>query len=62
VYVLTGGGPAGATSVVVLELYNQAFQRYRFGYASAEAMVLFLFILAVTIVQYFYSRRTEVAY
>lgn len=62
VYVLTGGGPAHATSVVVLELYNQAFQRYRFGYASAEAMVLFLFILAVTIVQYVYSRRTEVAY
>ncbi len=62
VYVLTGGGPAGATSVVVLELYNQAFQRYRFGYASAEAMVLFLFILAVTVVQYIYSRRTEVAY
>jgi multiple sugar transport system permease protein len=62
VYVLTGGGPAHATSVVVLELYNQAFQRYRFGYASAEAMVLFLFILAVTIAQYVYSRRTEVAY
>ncbi len=62
IYVLTGGGPAHATSVVVLELYNQAFQRYRFGYASAEAMVLFLFILAVTIVQYVYSRRTEVAY
>jgi multiple sugar transport system permease protein len=62
VYVLTGGGPAGATTVVVLELYNQAFQRYRFGYASAEAMVLFLFILGITVVQYVYSRRTEVAY
>lgn len=62
VLVLTGGGPAFSTNVVVLELYNQAFQRYRFGYASAEAMVLFLFILGVTVLQYFYSRRYEVAY
>lgn len=62
VYVLTGGGPARATNVVVLELYNQAFQRYQFGYASAEAMVLFLFILGVTALQYFYSRRFEVTY
>ncbi len=62
VLVLTGGGPAFSTNVVVLEIYTQAFQRYRFGYASAEAMVLFLFILGVTVVQYFYSRRFEVTY
>lgn len=62
VYVLTGGGPANSTNVVVLELYNQAFQRYRFGYAAAEAMVLFLFILAVTAVQHRVSRRHEVVY
>ncbi len=62
VYVLTGGGPANATNVVVLELYKQAFQRYRFGYAAAEAMVLFLFILAITIVQYRVGKRYEVAY
>jgi len=62
VFVLTGGGPAGSTNVVVLDLYRQAFQRYNFGYAAAEAMVLFLFIMAVTILQYYYSKRYEVAY
>ncbi len=62
VYVLTGGGPAGATNVVVLELYRQAFERYRFGYAAAEATVLFLLILGVTVLQWLYSRRFEVAY
>jgi multiple sugar transport system permease protein len=62
VFVLTGGGPADATNVVVLELYRQAFQRYRFGYASAEAMVLFLIILSVTAIQYYYARRFEVTY
>jgi ABC-type sugar transport system permease subunit len=62
VYVLTGGGPAGATNVVVLDLYRQAFERYRFGYAAAEATVLFAFILGVTALQYVHSRRYEVAY
>jgi ABC-type sugar transport system permease subunit len=62
VFVLTGGGPANSTNVVVLELYHQAFQRYRFGYAAAEATVLFIIILSVTVIQHLYSRRFEVAY
>lgn len=62
VFVLTGGGPANATNVVVLELYRQAFQRYRFGYASAQALVLFAFLLVITVVQYRVSRRHEVTY
>ncbi|HLW61698.1 MAG TPA: sugar ABC transporter permease [bacterium] len=62
VFVLTSGGPANSTNVVVLELYHQAFRRYRFGYASAEATVLFVIILVVTVFQYIYSRRYEVAY
>lgn len=62
VFVLTGGGPAYATTVVVLELYEQAFLKYRFGYASSMAMVLFVFILAMTIVQYAISKKKEVTY
>lgn len=62
VFVLTGGGPAGATNVVVLDLYRQAFERYNFGYAAAEATVLFVLILGVTLLQYLYSKRFEVAY
>jgi len=62
VFVLTGGGPANSTNVVVLDLYRQAFERYNFGYASAEAMVLFIFILGVTMLQWVYSKRFEVTY
>ena len=62
VFVLTGGGPANSTNVVVLDLYRQAFQRYDFGYASAEAMVLFLCILGITVLQYVYSKKYEVVY
>jgi multiple sugar transport system permease protein len=62
VFVLTGGGPAGATNVVVLELYRQAFERYNMGYAAAEATVLFALILGITALQWLYGRRYEVAY
>ena len=61
-FVLTSGGPAGSTNVVVLDLYRQAFERYNFGYASAEATVLFVLILGVTALQYIYSKRFEVTY
>ena len=60
--MLTSGGPAGSTNVVVLDLYRQAFERYNFGYAAAEATLLFLLILGVTVLQYLYSRRHEVSY
>ena len=62
VFVLTGGGPAGSTNVVVLDLYRQAFERYNFGYAAAEATVLFGLILGITVLQYAYSKRFEVVY
>ena len=60
VFVLTSGGPAGSTNVIVLDLYRQAFERYNFGYASAEATVLFVLTLGVTVLQYVYSKRFEV--
>lgn len=62
VFVLTGGGPAHASTVIVLEIYQQAFLKYRFGYAAAMAMVLFVCILGITIVQYALSERKEVVY
>jgi multiple sugar transport system permease protein len=62
VFVLTGGGPAHASTVMVLEIYQQAFLKYRFGYAAAMATVLFICILGITIVQYALSERQEVVY
>jgi multiple sugar transport system permease protein len=51
VYVMTGGGPAQATTVISLDLYLQAFQALRLGYASAVAYVVFLVVLVATLVQ-----------
>jgi multiple sugar transport system permease protein len=50
-FLMTGGGPAGATSSVVLLIYQSAFQNFRLGYSAAISYLLFLGILAVTIVQ-----------
>ncbi|MGC4154445.1 MAG: sugar ABC transporter permease [Propionicimonas sp.] len=50
-YVITRGGPAGATQTVVLYLYRTAFQRLDFGYGSAIAYALVLVVLVLALVQ-----------
>jgi multiple sugar transport system permease protein/sn-glycerol 3-phosphate transport system permease protein len=52
VYVMTAGGPGNATEVANLNIYNTAFAGFRIGEASAMSVVLFLLILAITIVQF----------
>lgn len=59
IYVMTKGGPGRATSVLVLKIYEDAFVNYKFGYASAEAMVLFLLILIVTLIQFYHNKKVE---
>jgi multiple sugar transport system permease protein len=57
VYLSTKGGPLNATTVLVYYLYEQAFQNFNFGYASAIAYFLFLIILVVTAIQFRVGRR-----
>jgi multiple sugar transport system permease protein len=57
VYLSTQGGPLNATTVLVYYLYEQAFQNFTFGYASAIAYVLFLIIAVVTFIQFRVGRR-----
>lgn len=57
IYVMTQGGPGNATNAVVYEIYQEAFQFFHMGYASALAVILFLGILIVTLLQFFYFRR-----
>ena len=57
VLVMTGGGPANATRVLALYMYQTAFQDLRMGRATAMVFVLFLVILAITLVQLRLFRR-----
>ncbi len=51
VKLMTKGGPGRATMVIVYEIYREAFQYYKIGYASAQTLVLFVIIMLVTLVQ-----------
>jgi multiple sugar transport system permease protein len=50
--VLTQGGPGTSTTVLVYYLYQQAFQFRHFGYGATLSVLLFLIVLALTVVQW----------
>jgi multiple sugar transport system permease protein len=57
IYVITHGGPLASTTVVVYYLFQQAFAFFDAGYATAIAYVVFLGILALTVVQLLLGRK-----
>lgn len=60
IHVMTRGGPVDTTRVLVYGVYLDAFQNFQFGYASAQAVILFLLVLLLTIVQFrFVERRVH---
>jgi len=57
IYVSTRGGPLMATTVVVIYLWQQAFQYFAAGYGAAIAYVLFAAILLLTVLELWIGRR-----
>jgi len=51
VYLMTNGGPNGATEVALEYMYDRAFSAYHLGYASAIAVMLFAVIFVFSLVQ-----------
>lgn len=58
VYVMTNGGPAGSSSSVIFQVYQSAIVRNLLGYASAISVLLFIAVLAVTLLQRLLLRET----
>jgi len=56
IFVLTGGqeggGPAGSTTTLVFDIYLNAFNHWQMGYSCAEATILLIIILVITVIQY----------
>lgn len=50
IYMMTGGGPARSTESLVVSVYYEAFQFYKFGYASALGVIVLLICVAITLV------------
>ncbi|MDI6792122.1 MAG: extracellular solute-binding protein [bacterium] len=57
VLILTDGGPGYATSVLVHRIYTTAFRDFDFGLASAMALILFVVIMSISIVQFKVFRK-----
>ncbi len=58
-YIMTQGGPLDSTLSIVLYMYQEGFRWWNMGYSSAIAFVLFVIILAGTLVQMWVQKRRE---
>lgn len=56
-YIITQGGPLKATYFLPIYIYDEAFLRFDMGYASAIAWVLFVIIMALTLIAFWSSRH-----
>ncbi|AMM87087.1 sugar ABC transporter permease [Martelella sp. AD-3] len=59
VYTTTGGGPAGATEVIMTSIFKTGFERFDYGYASAVSFLLFVFTVTLTIVHVTVKNRID---
>ncbi len=57
VYALTRGGPGNATATLGFAIYNSGFTTYKMGYAASISWVLFVIIMALTLVQLRLQRK-----
>lgn len=57
VYALTGGGPDGRTDLIAHRIYAEAFGSAAVGRAAVMALILFVLLLGITLVQHIYFRR-----
>jgi len=57
---LTAGGPAKATEMLAMNIYNTAFQFNLLGVAQAKAVIFFLVVAAISLTQVYFSKKGEV--
>lgn len=61
VFIMTRGGPSGATRVSIQHIFETGFRDYQLGYASAMSTFLFLVMAAISAVQFFLLRDRDTA-
>jgi multiple sugar transport system permease protein len=57
IYIMTRGGPAKATTTLAYEIYENGFQFYKMGYASAMSVVLLVIVATITFINFAYGRE-----
>ncbi|KFN10411.1 binding--dependent transport system inner membrane component family protein [Paenibacillus macerans] len=58
IQIMTRGGPNNATNVLVYQIYQEAFQFFNIGVASASSTILLLLVGTLTVIQLRLSRKT----
>ena len=57
---LTGGGPANATEMVSMNIFNEIFAKSNYGYGQAKAIVFFIIVSVITMFQVRLTSKREV--
>lgn len=57
---LTGGGPANATELFAMNIYQEIFGSSNYGFGQAKAIVFFLIVAAITLTQVYMTKKREV--
>ncbi|MFJ8260788.1 carbohydrate ABC transporter permease [Rummeliibacillus sp. NPDC094406] len=57
---LTAGGPFNSTQMVAMEIFNTAFTKYDMGYAQAKAVIFFIIVAVIALVQVYINKKREV--
>ncbi len=59
IYVMTRGGPANATTTLSYEIFENGFQFYKMGYASAMSVVMLVIVAVITLANFAYASGKE---
>lgn len=62
IYVMTKGGPANTTTLIIFYIYQQAFQYNEYGYAAAMASVLVIVLMMFTVLMFMLTRGGRFSY
>lgn len=57
---LTGGGPYHSTELISMHVYNKAFLSQQYGAGQAEALILFIIVATITLIQVSITKKMEV--
>jgi raffinose/stachyose/melibiose transport system permease protein len=57
---LTDGGPYNSTEMIALRIYNTAFVSLKFGDAQAQAVILFIIVALISVLQAYFTSRKEI--
>jgi arabinogalactan oligomer/maltooligosaccharide transport system permease protein len=59
IFLVSGGEPGGANEILITQAYKLAFEQYRYAYAAAYSVVIFLILLTYGVFQSKMSKATE---